>query len=150
LLCLGAAVNCLAYLPFTVLQARGRADLTAKTHLAELPLYLIMFAVVVPQWGIEGAALAWTIRCAADAGALFALARRHVVAANFNAVQMVFVGATLATLFAAVIPMPLHAKAIFLMLALAAFGVLAWVLLLNASERSLARNPLSLVSGQPR
>jgi hypothetical protein len=32
LLCVGAAVNCLAYLPFTLLQARGRADLPAKAH----------------------------------------------------------------------------------------------------------------------
>jgi O-antigen/teichoic acid export membrane protein len=77
-LCAGAAVNCLAYLPFTLLQARGRADLTAKTHLVELPLYLILLSVLVQESGIEGAALAWAGRCFADAAALFFLAHRKV------------------------------------------------------------------------
>jgi O-antigen/teichoic acid export membrane protein len=76
ILILGAAVNCLAYLPFTLLQARGRADLTAKAHLAELPIYLALLWMLVARWGIEGAAAAWSLRCTADAVVLFALARK--------------------------------------------------------------------------
>jgi O-antigen/teichoic acid export membrane protein len=78
LLCLGTAVNCAAYLPFTLLQARGRADLTAKAHVAELPFYLVLLALLVRGWGIEGAALAWALRCAVDAAVLFFLAQRHL------------------------------------------------------------------------
>lgn len=74
----GVLVNSLAYLPFTLLQARGRADLAAKAHLAELPLYLAALAWLVPAHGIEGAALAWALRCAADAALLFLLAGRAV------------------------------------------------------------------------
>ncbi len=77
-LCVGTAVNCAAYLPFTLLQARGRADLTAKTHFAELPIYLVLLSILVSAWGIEGAALAWAVRCAADAAVLFFMARRHM------------------------------------------------------------------------
>ncbi len=77
-LCVGTAVNCAAYLPFTLLQARGRADLTAKAHFAELPVYLVLLSICVSAWGIEGAALAWAVRCAADAAVLFLMARRHM------------------------------------------------------------------------
>jgi O-antigen/teichoic acid export membrane protein len=82
LLCIGTAVNCAAYLPFTLLQARGDAHLTAKVHLAELPAYLVLLWILVPRWGIEGAALAWTLRCAADAGMLFLLAHRRLAGAR--------------------------------------------------------------------
>jgi O-antigen/teichoic acid export membrane protein len=78
LLCAGTAVNCAAYLPFTLLQARGRADLTAKAHVAELPFYLLLLALLVRAWGIEGAALAWAARSAVDAAVLFWLAHRHL------------------------------------------------------------------------
>ena len=74
-LCLGVMLNCLAYLPFALLQARGRADLTAKAHLTELPLYLVALWLLVPAQGIVGAAIAWTLRCAVDAAVLFLLAR---------------------------------------------------------------------------
>ena len=80
-LAVGVAVNCLAYLPYTLLQARGRADLTGKAHLAELPLYLAALAALVPTYGIEGAALAWAGRCVFDAVLLFALAQRGLRAA---------------------------------------------------------------------
>jgi hypothetical protein len=36
-LAVGVLVNCLARVPLTVLQAKGRPDLPAKYHLAELP-----------------------------------------------------------------------------------------------------------------
>ena len=77
-LCVGTAINCAAYLPFTLLQARGRADLTAKTHFAELPIYLVLLSILVSAWGIEGAAIAWALRCAADAAVLFFMARRYM------------------------------------------------------------------------
>jgi len=66
-LCLGVMLNCLAYIPFALLQARGRADLPAKAHLAELPCYLFALVLLVRARGIEGAAIAWSLRCAADA-----------------------------------------------------------------------------------
>ena len=60
------------------MQGAGRSDLTAKLHLAELPLYAILAWWLIATRGIEGAALAWTLRVAADAMCMFALAA-HVV-----------------------------------------------------------------------
>ena len=72
----GVAVNCLAHVPFTLLQARGRADLTGKLLVAELPFYLVLLFVLIAELGIEGAAIAWSLRCAVDAAILFFLASR--------------------------------------------------------------------------
>lgn len=78
----GVAVNCLAQIPFTLLQARGRADLPGKLHIAELPFYLVALFVLIGGYGIEGAAMAWFGRCAADAALLFVLAVRHLARAH--------------------------------------------------------------------
>ena len=53
-------------LAFAVVQGAGRPDLTAKFHLVELPIYLIALTVLVRHYGIEGAAIAWTLRVALD------------------------------------------------------------------------------------
>ncbi|MFY9314147.1 MAG: flippase [Burkholderiales bacterium] len=75
---LGVAINCLAQVPFTLLQARGRADLPGKLHLAELLPYLVLLFALIATHGIEGAAIAWCARCVVDAIMLFVLAARHL------------------------------------------------------------------------
>jgi O-antigen/teichoic acid export membrane protein len=74
----GVAINCLAHVPFSLLQARGRADLTGVLHLAEVPFYIALLWLLTTSRGIEGAAIAWTVRCAADALLLFLLSARHL------------------------------------------------------------------------
>ena len=148
LLCLGAAVNCLAYLPFTLLPARGRADLPAKAHLVELPLYLAVLWALVTRWGIEGAALAWAMRCFVDALVLFLLAQGSV-RAGFSAAQIVTVIAALAAIAGALFTLAAAEKLIYALAALAVFCALGWLVLLDQSERSRARHPLALLSGEP-
>ncbi len=75
-LVLGVFLNSTAHLPFALLQAHGRADLTAKLHVGELPLFAVMLVWAVGRWGVEGAALAWTMRVALDTGLLYAAALR--------------------------------------------------------------------------
>lgn len=74
LLSLGIFFNSLAHLPYALLQAHGRSDLTAKLHLLELPLFVLLLVVGVHAWGIVGAALAWTLRVGLDACLLYASA----------------------------------------------------------------------------
>jgi O-antigen/teichoic acid export membrane protein len=59
-------VNALGQVPYSAIQAMGRPDLTAKLHLLELPLYLILLWVLARNLGITGAALAYLIRVAVD------------------------------------------------------------------------------------
>src|SRR5262249_15484540 len=77
-LAVGVFVNSLALVPFTLLQGVGRPDLTATLHLIELPIYVGLLWWMVNTRGIEGAAIAWTLRVSIDALLLFALANRFV------------------------------------------------------------------------
>src|SRR5438445_13024105 len=71
ILALGVFANGMAYVPYNMLQAVGKPDITAKFHLLELPLYVVLCLLFIPRWGITGAALASTFRFVLDAGLLF-------------------------------------------------------------------------------
>jgi len=70
-LALGVLINSFAYIPFALLQGVGRPDLTAKFHLIELPIYVGIAWVLVSEYGIVGAAGAYTIRVLVDNVLLF-------------------------------------------------------------------------------
>ena len=61
----------LSFVGFTLLQSQGRADLTGKLSMLEfVPFLTILWALTV-RFGIVGAAFAWSLRCTADALAIF-------------------------------------------------------------------------------
>lgn len=70
-LLLGVFVNSAAHVPYALLQAHGRSDLTAKLHLAELPIFAGLLVWAVASHGIVGAALAWTLRIVLDTMLLY-------------------------------------------------------------------------------
>lgn len=74
LLLIGIFLNSAAHLPYALLQAHGRSDLTAKLHLVELPLFAVALVASVHWFGVTGAALAWTLRVAVDAALLYGAA----------------------------------------------------------------------------
>jgi O-antigen/teichoic acid export membrane protein len=71
ILALGVFVNAVAHVPSGFLTALGRPNTIAKFHVAELALHLPLAWVLIVNWGIVGAALAWTIRVTIDACLLF-------------------------------------------------------------------------------
>ena len=66
IMAVGILVNSVAFLPYTVLQAVGRPDLTAKCHLVETPISVALMWLLTKQYGIAGTAVAWTARVALD------------------------------------------------------------------------------------
>lgn len=72
-LCLGVWINAIGSMYFALLHAQGRFKATALLHLAELPLYVGVLWLLVTQFGIVGAAVAWTLRVAVDSAALAAM-----------------------------------------------------------------------------
>ncbi len=70
----GVFVNSTAHVPYALLQAHGRTDLTAKLHVAELPIFVGMLVYAVSAWGVAGAAVAWSLRVLIDAAFLYGLA----------------------------------------------------------------------------
>ncbi|HES77073.1 MAG TPA: flippase, partial [bacterium] len=77
ILLLGIWMNALAFLPYSYLQAQGRPDLPAKLHLIEVVPYLVFLWWAIGAWGIQGAALAWTLRVSLDSVLLFSAAHRQ-------------------------------------------------------------------------
>lgn len=73
ILSIGVLVNCVSFVPFSLIQAVGRPDLTAKCHLIEVPVLLGLMWLLIGRLGIVGAALAWTLRIALEAAFLFGL-----------------------------------------------------------------------------
>jgi O-antigen/teichoic acid export membrane protein len=67
----GAWINGLAFVPFGLLQSQGRPDVTGKFHAAEVLPFIAVLWGLTSAYGITGAALAWSLRCAADAACLF-------------------------------------------------------------------------------
>lgn len=70
ILCIGVFANSVGSMYFALLHAKGRADLTAKIHIFELPLFLVALFFLLHQFGIVGAAWAWVGRMVFDALAL--------------------------------------------------------------------------------
>ena len=138
-LALGVFLNAVAYVPFAVIQGLGRADLTAKMHLCELPLYIGVLYALVGQWGIQGAAIAWTLRTGGDLLVILVLAARLTgrvgpslhLAAVVGSVSLVCVAALL---------LGGTVGAVVLCVGLAAVGVTAGLHLLygRLARRSLA------------
>src|SRR5262249_55206461 len=75
--CLGVGVflNGLAQVASALWQGIGRPDVTALLHVFELPVYLVSAWLLIHARGIEGAALAWTLRTALDLALFFAAVR---------------------------------------------------------------------------
>jgi O-antigen/teichoic acid export membrane protein len=66
----GAWINGLAFVPYGLLQSQGRPDVTGKFHAAEVLPFIGILWGLTSAYGITGAALAWNLRCAADAACL--------------------------------------------------------------------------------
>ncbi len=78
LMAAGALFNSLAYIPVTFFQGIGRADITAKIHLIELPIYMVAMWISINNNGINGAAVVWLIRMVADALIFILLAKKQM------------------------------------------------------------------------
>lgn len=143
ILALGMILNAVAYIPAALLQANDRPDLTAKFHLVELPIHLVLLLFLVARWGIAGAALAWTIRAALDMMLLFVGAWRVRVlsAGGLMRSRVPHTVLLLSTLGLVVGLASALGQAAALRLALAAAAFLvaaafAWLGLLTSSERA--------------
>ncbi len=66
ILLLGFVFNSLAQVPFASIQSRGYAKITAYIHMVELIPYLMALFYFINNYGIIGAAYAWSIRVTID------------------------------------------------------------------------------------
>jgi O-antigen/teichoic acid export membrane protein len=74
ILAIGVFLNSIGQIAFACVQALGRPDLTAKVHIVETPLYIALLYLLLRNYGIQGAAVAWLIRVLMDTIAQYYLA----------------------------------------------------------------------------
>jgi O-antigen/teichoic acid export membrane protein len=112
ILFLGSWMTGLSIVAYTLTQSQGRPDLTGKLHLAEALPFLGILWVLTLNFGINGAAVAWTLRCALDAFLMFwaaGMSRKDVASAAVRPAALLcgcgvaspFVGSSLALAFPA-------------------------------------------------
>lgn len=83
----GIFFNSLAVVPYGLIQAAGRADVTAKIHICEFPLYAMAAIVVLQAYGIIGLACAWSIRMAIDYIAMTLFSRRLFPSMQYSHIE---------------------------------------------------------------
>lgn len=144
ILAVGVAIISPAYMPMIALQATGRADIPARLYLLELPVFVALLVILIPAWGIAGAAAAWTLRVALDAVlGCGAAARVGLIsrAGGLEARMPQAVAASLVVLaggFAAAIVDGVWATSLTLAASLAVAAALVWGVALDADERGVA------------
>ena len=72
----GIVVNISAYFPYVSLMAAGRTDSLAKLYWAEVVPYILIVWALTTNFGILGAAVAWSARAIVDAILIFVLAEK--------------------------------------------------------------------------
>jgi O-antigen/teichoic acid export membrane protein len=136
----GMFINCLASVPFAAVQSSGKPDLTAKLHLIELPAYVAMLFWLTKTHGIEGAAIAWTVRSLLDAVVLFGLANWLLPGKSSIRLQMpILVGTILVVFVVASLTRGLALKSVFILTVLLCFFAVIRFVVLSPEERNLAR-----------
>ena len=140
-LAVGVFLNSLAYVPFALLQGVGRPDLTATLHLIELPVYLGLLWWLISTRGIDGAAIAWTVRVGIDALFLFGLAKRFLPGKSPMRVQTALLPpmALVILALAALLQGPI-VKGFFLLATILCFVLVMWFRILTPEERTLAQS----------
>ena len=136
-LAVGIFANAVAQAPFALLQGTGRPDLTAKLHLVELPLYVLMLWWLAHTSGIVGVAIAWTVRVVIDTVAMQHMANRRIPGLGQLVERTLLIAVLgLATLIGACYLDAFNTRALCFAAAMPGFAVLAWTRLLQPDERA--------------
>ncbi|MGH7506833.1 MAG: oligosaccharide flippase family protein, partial [Longimicrobiales bacterium] len=142
ILAVGIVINAVAHVPVAVLHGAGRPEVPARFHLLELPLHAAVAVTLIGWWGVAGAAAAWTVRVAIDAGLLlFAVNRTVTGAAAALRVERVPQAAALlagfaTAAFAATSALQdAWARAIVVVVLVAVLGIVLWRVGLHRAER---------------
>jgi O-antigen/teichoic acid export membrane protein len=143
-LAIGAMVLSVCWMPFYLLQAADRPDLTAKIHAIEVPLFLVTMVIVTHYWGLRGAATARGITFALD-GLVMLIAARilmpQINAAFRNACLMLTMG-IVATVAVTMVPGGIAIRAAVVLMGAVLCGLVGWHFTISDEERISLRGLL--------
>lgn len=140
LLAIGVLANSLAAVPYTVLQAIGRPDITAKLHMVELPIYLGLIWLLTHSMGIVGVALAWVLRVTIDGGLLLFFCNRlvHFMNKRYRSMRgpaLIFGGITVVPIILLLLLESIHIMLGLALIAALLSFYLIWSFILHQGER---------------
>lgn len=136
-LLIGILLNGMAHIPFTLIQAAGRPDLTAKFHLIELPVFLFLVWYLTKNFGIIGTSTAWTIRVLIDCFLLFGVSTLFlpfkVKIFILNSLKVLILA--LVFLIIPLFGLKFIPKSIYFIVVTSCFSVFSWQFFLNQEDR---------------
>jgi O-antigen/teichoic acid export membrane protein len=140
-LLIGVLANGLALIPYGLVQAANRPDLTAKFHVAEFPIYFAALFVLLPRFGIAGVAVAWTIRVTVDSLALFAAAVMILPETRTTVIYIVALAAAASGVIGGAAMMrAVDYRAFFTLAVLISYIAVGWHWILDTDDRLLVTN----------
>jgi len=145
----GVLINCAAWVPFSMIQAAHRPDLTGKAHLAQTPIYIFLLWLLIRWHGINGAACALALDLAGNAAAVALLACLVLPQAVpvMRTLALWFMALLLLLTGGAMLPYSVAGKVMFLCVAAPGSLAAMYFYLLAAGDRdfisSLARVPIA-------
>jgi len=75
----GVLISSSAWTALTVANGVGRPDIPAKVHLMMAPLNVILCLILIPQYGINGAAMAWLLQHMLDIFLMIPWVNKNIV-----------------------------------------------------------------------
>ncbi|HEX5763367.1 MAG TPA: flippase [Solirubrobacterales bacterium] len=142
ILAAGALINGLGFIAFALIQS-VRPDIITKIAAVELVSYLGALWLLLQADGIEGAALAFSIRALADTAVLYGFARRMDLVGTpllFEVARLAAAGVLLLALGALIPETPLRIA--YVVVVVAAFLPIAWRYILSNQERGRVQERL--------
>jgi O-antigen/teichoic acid export membrane protein len=149
-LAVGVLLNSLSQIPVALIQGAGRPDITAKIHLIELPIYLILVWWMLHNYGITGAAFAWFFRILVDTALLFRSAQFLLKEIEIFNLRIIFyvMSLSIVSLALAGADFNFSNKFFSFILIMIAFTGLSWLSLISISEKELIINLIAKASFQ--
>jgi len=133
---LAVMVSGLAFIPYGLLQAAHRPDLTAKFHVAEVPVYLLGLWIGLRLYGVNGAAFVHFARSVLDAVLIYGAAARILPGARAAVMRTALrLGGGVAAIGLAFLVAAPALRAAYVAMVVCGFAAWAWRAMLAPSER---------------
>jgi O-antigen/teichoic acid export membrane protein len=151
ILAIGLFFSLMAYVPHSTILARGRTDVFARLYWMELLTYAVLASVLVYEYGIIGAAVAWTVRVIVDSVVVVILAKR------ITHISFGFVANGKPLAWSLLIMLPLVAVAVYdnfspvliflTPVCLSIYSIFMWRSIVDETERGWIKSRLPLLFG---
>jgi len=144
ILAFGMLLNALAQMPANLLDGVGRPDIRAKVFLSYVFLYIGFLWLLVSKRGIEGAAVAWTLRAGLELLLFFEVSRRLTrtslrvfVTNRLLRGVAVYVGFVTVAFLSLILTKGILIQGLLTLTALILFALVAWRYTLDEVEKRL-------------